>query len=214
MANRKKSETVDLNTMAQFLGLTPPAGVQARRSVPRGRLRPEFWRAQFDAVVAQLEEWDYEVELRPGAQDSVELGFSKTITINSSAHPETRFYTLLHEAGHVMIRRRWRRFSDAHPRYLDHPDRGVEPQRRRSKAYRIGLIHEEIEAWSQGLRLAQRMGLFVDPVKFDSDKNDALMTYVIWAGEIWRTQRQASLGSARARRAEVASGRTGKGRAK
>lgn len=199
MKNRKKSDTPDLNAMAQFLGLTPPAGVQARRSVPRGRLRPQFWQAQFDAVVGVLEGWGYEVELSPGAEDRIELGPGRSIHINSSAHPETRFYTLLHEAGHAVIRRGWKRFSGSHPRYLDHPDEGVSPQRRRSKAFRVGLVAEEIEAWAQGLRLAERMGLFVDPVKFDSDKNSALLTYIEWAAGVGTCQRRASRRAARTR---------------
>lgn len=180
-SGRRAGGEFDLGAMAQFLGLTPPAGVQEKRSVPRGRLRPAFWNAQFDTVAELLEGWGYDVEVAPGEEDRIELGEGRSIHINSSAHPETRFYTLLHEAGHAHIRRRWKAWSAAHPRYLEHPDRGVSSQRRRSKAFRVGLVAEEIEAWNQGLQLARRLGLFVDPVKFDTDKNNALLTYISWA---------------------------------
>jgi len=196
MSSKKKS-AIDLNAIARYLGVGSGPSVQAKRSLPRGRLKPVFWNAQFSAVVERLESWGYEVELKPGAADRVELGEAKTIVMNSSSHPETRFYTLLHELGHVLIRRRWKKFSALHPRYLDHPDTSVDPRRERSKAYRVGLVHEELEAWAEGLKFAQEAGLFVDPIKFDSDKNDALLSYIWWAGEVSNVQYQAARTAAR-----------------
>jgi len=197
MASKKGGHS-DLWALAGRLGIrtSGPAG-RARRSIPRGRLKPAFWNAQFERAAAHLEGWGYDVVLEPGAVDHVELGGSRTITVNSSTHPETRLYTLLHEAGHIIIRRQWKRFSQAHPRYLSHPEVTVDPRHERSKAYRVGLIHEELEAWAQGLKLAQRLGLFVDPVKFDSDKNEAILSYIEWVSSVSQVQSQAARVAAR-----------------
>jgi hypothetical protein len=187
----KKNETVDLNVFAGFMGLANTLSRAKKRSLPRGWIKPVTWNTQFKIVENHIEDWGYEVELRPGTHDRVELGESKTVYVNSSCHPETRFYTLLHEVGHIIIRKRWKKFSAAHPRYLDHPDHGMDSRRERSKAYLIGLLAEEIEAWAQGLKFARRLGLFVDMYKFDNDKNSALMTYVDWVAEITTTQKKA-----------------------
>lgn len=178
MTRKRKSAPIDLNALAALVGVGDPA--RGARRLPRGLLGPKFWRDQFSLVVERVEAWGYEVELRSRAQDCVELA-DRLIIISSSSHPETRFYTMLHEVGHILIRRRWKDFVAAHPRYLEHPDLAPSWARSRSRSYRVGLIHEELQAWSRGLAWARRLGLFVDPIKFDSDRNDAIMSYLAWA---------------------------------
>lgn len=178
MTRKRKSAPIDLNALAALVGVGDPA--RGARRLPRGSLGAQFWRDQFALVVERVEAWGYEVELRSRAQDCVELA-DRLIIISTSAHPETRFYTLLHEVGHILIRRRWKEFTAAHPRYLEHPDLAPSGTRARSRAYRVGLVHEELQAWARGLAWARRLGFFVDPVKFDSDKNSAIMSYLDWA---------------------------------
>lgn len=193
--------TEDLETMAIFMGVKIPTEKEKKRSMPRGTLTSGYWNMQFQRVVELVDDWGYEVELHPGARDRVELGESKTIYINSSYHPETKFYTLLHEVGHILIRRNWRKFAMNYPNYLDGPETAVDGRRERRKSYRIGLIAEEIEAWKRGRAYAERHGLYVDMFKYDSDANTALMTYIDWIASISRTQAKAGRKAAKVRKA-------------
>lgn len=178
----------ELATVAKFMGIRIP---EKKRSMPRGYLGKAFWDRQFKEAREIIEDWGFEVDLRPGARDQVALGEVKTISINSSCHPETKFYTLLHEIGHILIRRNWKRFAKDYPNYLEGPDTPVDGRRERRKSYRIGLIAEEIEAWKRGRAFADRNQLYVDPLKYDTDANAALMTYIDWIADISHTQAKA-----------------------
>lgn len=184
----------DIMQIARFLKLAP-AQADMKRSIPRGVLRKDFWDRQFAQVESLIEDWGYEVVLYSGAQERVELG-PKTIHINSTTHPETKFYTLLHEVGHIVIRRGWRKFALSYPNYLDSPDAAVDGRRERRKSYRVGLIAEEIEAWRRGRAWAEKRGMYVDIFKYDTDASSALMTYIEWVagiqGQQTRTARKAA----------------------
>lgn len=182
----------DLETMAKFMGIKMNGQREKKRSMPRGLIRKPYWDMQFQRVVGIIEDWGYEVEQKTGVQERVELGESKTIYINSACHPETKFYTLLHEVGHILIRRDWKRFSKHYPNYLDCPDTAADGRREKRKSYRIGLIAEEIEAWKRGRNFAERHDLYIDIYKYDHDANSALMTYIEWVADV--SQRQAAAG--------------------
>jgi hypothetical protein len=186
----------ELATVAKFMGISLP---EKKRSMPRGYLGKAFWDRQFKEAQEIIEDWGYDIDLRPGARDQVALGEVKTISINSSCHPETKFYTLLHEIGHILIRRDWKRFSKDYPNYLDGPDAAVDGRRERRKSYRIGLIAEEIEAWKRGRKFADRNQLYVDPLKYDTDANSALMSYIEWIADISSTQSKAARKAAKTR---------------
>ena len=70
----KKNETVDLNTFSEFMGLANTLSRAKKRSLPRGWIKPVTWNTQFKIVENHIEDWGYEVELRPGTHDRVELG--------------------------------------------------------------------------------------------------------------------------------------------
>jgi hypothetical protein len=189
----------ELSTVARFMGirLTPR---EKKRSMPRGYLGKPFWDRQFREAQAIIEDWGYDIELSTGAHDRVELGESKTIHINSACHPETKFYTLLHEVGHILIRRNWKRFAKNYPNYLDDPHAGVDGRRERRKSYRIGVIAEEIEAWKRGRAFSERNDLYIDIYKYDHEANKALMTYVDWIAGISRTQARAGRKAAKTKK--------------
>jgi len=198
---KNKNEFVDneLKDIATFMGMRLSTLPEKKRSMPRGYLGKAFWDRQFREVQEIIEDWGYEIDLHPGARDQVALGEVKTISINSSCHPETKFYTLLHEIGHILVRRDWKRFSKIYPNYLDGPDAAVDGRRERRKSYRIGLIAEEIEAWKRGRNFADRNSLYVDPLKYDHDANTALMTYIEWIADISSTQAKAGRKAAKTR---------------
>jgi len=184
--------------MARALRIIPHEP-ERRRSIPRSSFRKEYWNDQFNTVKEIVEEWGYDVIAYTKAQEHVDIGGDKTIHINSSCHPETRFYTLLHEVGHILVRRDWKRFSRDYPNYLDSPYIAVDGRREKRKSYRIGLIAEEIEAWKRGRNFAQRRKLYVDPLKYDFDANAALMSYINWISDISRNQVLAGRKAAKTR---------------
>ena len=135
------------------------------------------WEEQIGWVVGELEEYGYGVIQYTDAQDQVDLE-GRVVHINSRCHPETRFYTLLHEFGHVDIYENAAQdFEADHPMYYRH--NAVRTPA--SKAARVSIIAEEIEAWKRGRWLAREYELHIDDAKYDRHMTDALMSYVNWA---------------------------------
>lgn len=177
MAGRDKHRLDDIGLLAAGLGLRPSRGKRG----PGRAERNAYWRAQFERLLELADEWGYDVELVTGTDDRVEMGDARTVWIDTRRHPETRCYTLLHELGHVLVRRRWAEFSEPHPTYLRHPDAEPHPRHRASPAFRVGLVSEELEAWRRGRRLARRLGMRVDDAKWEREQCAALLGYVAWA---------------------------------
>jgi len=181
---RKKLD--DIQLLAAGLGLKP-----SRPTGPTRAERNSYWARQFSRLVELANQWGYDVELESGADDRVEMGDARTVWIDSTRHPETRCYTLLHELGHILVRRRWTEFSEPHPTYLHHPDAEPAARHRSTPAFRVGLVAEELEAWRRGRRLARRMGMRVDDTKWEREQSSALLGYISWAahaGPVPRTR--------------------------
>ena len=132
------------------------------------------WEHQIGYMIDLIKEKKFCVLERTRVDDQVLLDES-LIYINSSCWPETRFYTLLHEYGHMEI-------------YLNGGHNGELPlyvhaeshdgRRAGSNAYRVSLLGEEFEAWRIGRRLAREHDLHVDDDKFSRHMTDALMSYI------------------------------------
>ena len=136
------------------------------------------WKAQFDEACEWLSKKGYKVKCRTDAEDCV-LFCSKIVLINSRNHPETKYYTLLHECGHILINNDSERFEREVPMYAHSSD----GRNARSKAYRVSTVAEELEAWKRGRRLASRLGHLVDDVKYDKQITDNVMSYIEWAAD-------------------------------
>ncbi len=131
---------------------------------------------QFQDVVQWANKYKTKIILDKGIEDRFEPS-ENTIYINSRNHPETKYYTLLHEAGHLLIDKNWQAFDRDNPMYSVSTDNRVS----KSKAYRVSLVAEEIEAWKRGRRLAKRMGHQINEKKYDKHIADNVMTYIEWA---------------------------------
>jgi len=136
------------------------------------------WKTQYDEVCAWLKKKGYKVWAYTDADDSVSFT-GKRVFINSRNHPETKYYTLLHECGHVLIDNDSDRFEREMPMYA----RSMDGRRARSKAYRVSTVAEELEAWKRGRRLATRLGHTVDDDKYDKQITDNVMSYIEWAAD-------------------------------
>jgi hypothetical protein len=137
------------------------------------RRKDEVWVEQFGIIKSWAFSRGYATICYPDAEDHVDLDL-KTIHIGSRQHAENRFYTLLHECGHILVASTSDKFESEHPMYAFSPD----VKSRTSKAYQVSLIAEEIDAWKRGRRLAQRHGLEIDNKKFDRVMTNCIISYV------------------------------------
>ena len=137
----------------------------------------------FESQFEEIEEWvaskGYCVVEETDAEDRVEWA-DKTIYINSRNHIENRYYTLLHECGHMMIAQSWRDFDKDHPMYACSSD----GRNARSKAYKVSTVAEELEAWKRGRRLARRLQHHVNDEKYDAHVTKNVMSYIEWAAGV------------------------------
>jgi len=144
---------------------------------PRGAqtmpLAKENWISQFAEIENWLNEKNYQVIQKTDADDSI-VWDTKTVFINSRNHPETRYYTLLHECGHLLISQGATQWAKDVPMYASVEDLRVE----KSKAYRVSLVAEEIEAWKRGRRLAKRFHHYIDDEKYDAQITECVFGYI------------------------------------
>jgi hypothetical protein len=140
------------------------------------------WEDQIDLVALLLDDMGYAVREFTDADDCVDLQ-TKEVHIDSRPHPETRFYTLLHELGHVLLFQDSEDFEADHPMYVNSPTTSGDGRTQRSKAYRVCLLSEEIEAWRLGRRRALEEGLRINSKKYNRHMTDALMGYINWVAD-------------------------------
>jgi len=138
----------------------------------------DIFKVQYGEVCEWLQKKGYDVRTYTDATDCVSFT-GKTVFINSRNHPETKYYTLLHECGHVLINGDSKRFEEEMPMYA----RSEDGRSARSKAYRVSTVAEELEAWKRGRRLAQRLDHHVDAVIYDKHITDNVMSYIEWAAD-------------------------------
>lgn len=143
------------------------------------KFKKEFWNQQIEEIQRWLSKKGYSIKYKSDVEDQVDFD-AKVVFICSRNHSESRFYTLLHECGHILVKNSWRKFAKDHPMYSASGDGRCA----RSKAYRVSLIAEEIDAWKRGRRLAARMGLFVQDSKYDKIMTECLTGYIEWAADI------------------------------
>ena len=144
----------------------------------RMSLSKEEWNNQFAEIEAWLNSKGYEVTQETDAEDSIEWN-PKRVLINSRNHPETRYYTLLHECGHLLVAQGAKQWAKDLPMYAYVQDARVE----RSKAYRVSLVAEEIEAWKRGRRLGKRYNHIINHDKYDKLITQCVYSYIEEATE-------------------------------
>jgi hypothetical protein len=100
---------------------------------------------------------------------------ARRVWYNGRSQPHVQLRTLLHEAGHILIRKSRCR----HPRKEvvgRTLAQSTEPAR--SKQQGLHVLHEEIEAWSRGWKLGKRLRLGLARKLYVQDRTLCLMTYV------------------------------------
>lgn len=138
-----------------------------------------IWIDQIELIKDWVSSKKYKVVCYTDADDRLDFE-TKTIYVDSRQHAESRFYTLLHECGHLLISQTASQFAADHPMYAFSCDN----RSSKSKAYQVSLVAEEIEAWKRGRRLAKRLNLKVNDTKFDRIMTDCVLSYIADAAVI------------------------------
>lgn len=104
---------------------------------------------------------------------------SDVITLNSRLIPETQLHQLLHECGHFIIENDLS-FEERNLRW----SRIQTDPKVHTKPSAIEVVDEEIEAWNQGLKLAQKLSVSVDTEAFSRHKAESITSYMKWALDV------------------------------
>ena len=104
------------------------------------------------------------------------------IEINSRQNYTSRLHTLLHEAGHVILRKgRVQQFEPkkSFKKGFPHMKTGGSDVRG-NWDHRIDVLREEVLAWEKGEELAQYLSIKLNKKVWSRHRNEALKTYVKW----------------------------------
>ncbi len=101
------------------------------------------------------------------------------IGINTTREKEIQLFCLLHEAGHLILRK-GESFKD------NYPDVGKDG---RTQASRVDTIKEEIDAWTIGRDLARRLSIEIDEHRWNRYWKRQVYKYIRWAVKKERQRR-------------------------
>lgn len=103
--------------------------------------------------------------------DSVNFD-NKRITLGNHHNDEMSLYYLLHEMGHVVLYNRKKTYKK-HYQYF------FENFSKTSMVYKVGILQEELDAWKEGLKLANRLKIKINRRKFEITKSRCIKTYIV-----------------------------------
>lgn len=91
---------------------------------------------------------------------------SGVISIDSNNPPMMQLIILLHEAGHIIFRKK----NNKPPSHID----------RETISGRLDVIHEEIMAWHEGRNLSKQLGIEIRHRDWEESYCDSLLKYIKW----------------------------------
>jgi hypothetical protein len=102
------------------------------------------------------------------------------ICVSSYQSWENRFYTLLHEIGHITVHKN----KDKYQKKWTVMSEDIRDGRsKRSMKYQVSLISEEIEAWDIGKEIANDCNLKIAPYKYNKVRDQCVMSYITSAAK-------------------------------
>ena len=99
------------------------------------------------------------------------------ITIYSKQTHKKKFFCLIHEVGHYVLRRK-REFNMRFPEDYVKPDK-----QKKTKQFVVDRLREEVLAWEEGLNYAESLGIDVDMESYNRQRTKALYKYIEWAAD-------------------------------
>ena len=127
--------------------------------------------ASHKKVITWLENRGFDVQIEPGGDDSVCFD-SGVVRVNSRTNTTSQLCTLLHEAGHVLVRAS-RKGGKRVASLTEGGDKSFTLRQRL-----VAIIHEEFEAWERGERLAKRLNVKLPRAHYRRMGARCAMTYV------------------------------------
>jgi hypothetical protein len=124
------------------------------------------WEEQFEDLEVWLLDKGYTLTVAHDVEDCLYLE-DKIVCIQSRSLPETRYYSLLHECGHILVADGSKQWKKDMPLYAQEDGILNDGRRRRGKAYKVSLIAEEVEAWKRGRRMSGKKGHHIDNEKYN-----------------------------------------------
>lgn len=112
--------------------------------------------------------------IRFGTSDYVDYDQKEVVLYKNKNSAKSIVYTSLHECGHIVIGHRKSYFKDY--KAIVRAD-SVDGRHYRSNLYKYKKIKEEISAWEEGYRLANKLGIKIDKDDYDKFAAKNLVTY-------------------------------------
>jgi hypothetical protein len=105
----------------------------------------------------------------------------RIVTVSKRQIPRHQYYSLLHETSHVDLLAGPSETRQGEPNgYLDLWYGRVNE---RTLRHRAAVVIDEIQTWEHGIKLATKLGLGIDVVKYHDFRNRNLKSYFVWAIE-------------------------------
>ena len=137
----------------------------------------DVWTQQFSELEIWLLDKGFCLEVANDVVDCVYLK-EKIVCIQARNRPESRYYSLLHECGHILVAQRAAQWMKDVPMYAQDPQVQYDARRRRGKRYKVSLVAEELEAWKRGRRLSNKMKHYIDKDKYDKLMSECVYSYI------------------------------------
>ena len=118
------------------------------------------------------EEMDIDVIFGHDEPNAFWKGDTPGISINTKQSKRLQLYSILHEAGHAIIR--------SNTKYQEFYPFG-ENRKSKSISRRVDVMREEVMAWEEGRELAAALGIKLDPKLWHNFVKKNLFDYVKWA---------------------------------
>jgi len=118
------------------------------------------------------EELDIDVIFADDEPNAYWRNGSTSISISTKQSKRLQLYSMLHEAGHAVIRSN-QRYEEVYP--YGHKNKN------KSIARRIDVLREEVVAWEEGRELAHALKIQLDPKLWHNFVKKNLFDYVRWA---------------------------------
>jgi len=100
---------------------------------------------------------------------------NKEIIIKKNESDKSKLYTLLHEIGHVILcNRDYLNYTLSFP--FSHNSEGMKIYKNKNKI--VDMLREEVLAWDEGQKLAERLNIKLDYKSFGKYRNKYIFSYI------------------------------------
>ena len=133
----------------------------------------ERYQEDMDTVLYFLqEELDIDVIFADDEPNAYWRNGSTSISISTRQSKRLQLYSMLHEAGHAILRSN-KLYEEIYPYGYKYKNKSI--------ARRVDVLREEVMAWEEGRELAQALKIELDPGLWHNFVKKNLFDYVRWA---------------------------------